>query len=222
MKECIERSIRTSEEVLKLVQKDLSMLTPEEREVMEILIREMKTGKSGLLELMSEMEYQEPMVDMETWLSDPYYFGKAHNLWPKLRDDLIELFSGDYHEVILSGSLGYGKSYLAKVALCRVFYELSCLKDPQKSFGLAPNSLINISAISVSAKVARKVLFEDLQGMLQLSPYFMERFKPHMTQEEIRFPNKIWASPLSATPNAAIGANVVSSILDETIKLIIN
>jgi hypothetical protein len=209
-------SKQTPEEVQKLLKRDVRSLSPEEMEVMQLIMAEMTGGKTGLLELMNELEFQEPMVDIETWLTDPYHFGKVHNLWPKLIDDMIEMFNGEYYEVILTGSLGWGKTYMAKIAACRVFYEMSCLRNPQKSFGLAPDSLIAFLAISLSEQTARKVIFEDLQGMLTMSPYFNEKFKPKLTQKEIRFPNNVWATPASSTANAGIGSNAIGAIMDES------
>jgi len=97
-----------------------------------------------------------------------------------------------------------------------MFYEFSCLRDPQRSFGLAPDSLIAVLAISLSEQTARKVLFEDLQNMLKMSPYFMEKFRPKLTQKEIRFPNNVWATPASSTINAGVGSNAIAAIMDES------
>lgn len=210
-------SVRKDDEVKSILMRDYDALSEEEREVLDIILNEMKKGKVGLLELMSELEYDEPMVDTETWLKEPYYFQKCHNLWPKLIDDMIELFSGDYHEVILSGSLGWGKSYFAKVAMCRVIYEVSCLRDPQRSFGIAPESTLAIAGLSVSEKIAKKVLMEDIQKMLNQSPYFMEKFKPKMTQTELRFPKKVWMTAASTAQNSVIGLDLFSAILDECV-----
>jgi hypothetical protein len=209
-------SVRTAEELKYLLKRSLESLGADEKEVIKILLKELEDGKSGLFDLMSELEYVEPVVDIETWLKEPYYFGKAHNLWPKLIDDMIELFTGDYYEVILSGSIGWGKSYFSKVALCRVFYEISCMRHPQASFGQDPNATLAVAALSVNEKLAKKVLFEDLQSMLSVSPYFKERFKPHMTQTELRFPRKVWATCASTSQNSVLGLNVIAAILDET------
>jgi hypothetical protein len=211
------RSERTPAELESLLMKDLSSLSPDEKEVLQVILGELaKGGKSGMLNLMAELEYEEPVVDIETWLREPYYFGKAQALRTKLFADMIELFSGDYYEVIMSGSLGYGKSYFAKVALCRTLYELSCMRNPQKSFGLAANSTVAIAALSITEKLSRKVLFEDITSMLKMSPYFMEKFKPTMTQMEIRFPKKIWVTCASSTSTSLLGLDLIEAILDET------
>jgi len=107
-------SEQTAEEIQTLLKRDVKSLSSEEMEVMELLISEMESGRGGLMELMNELEFQEPMVDMETWLTDPYYFGKAHNLWPKLIDDAIEMFAGEYYEIILSEAWAGEKVTLPK------------------------------------------------------------------------------------------------------------
>ncbi|MGA7622106.1 MAG: hypothetical protein WB630_04230 [Candidatus Acidiferrales bacterium] len=59
-------------------------------------------------------------VDVRTFCEDPYYLGSIlhDGLYPKLLDDLIELFDGSYMEVLLTGAIGYGKSTMAEVGMC--------------------------------------------------------------------------------------------------------
>ena len=48
-------SKQTPEEVQKLLKRDVRSLSPEEMEVMQLIMAEMTGGKTGLLELMNEL-----------------------------------------------------------------------------------------------------------------------------------------------------------------------
>jgi hypothetical protein len=51
-------------------------------------------------------------VDIRTFLTEPYFLGETGaSLWPKLLDDIVELFEGQYEEALLGGSLGWGKCH---------------------------------------------------------------------------------------------------------------
>lgn len=114
-----------------------------------------------------------------------------------------------------TGAIGTGKTFAASIGATRILYELSCLRDPQKSFGLAPGSTISIANMSVNELLARKVVFENLGSKIKASPYFSENFKPEFTQKEMRFPKNIWLTARATTDHSVLGMNLIASILDE-------
>ena len=111
------RSHRTREELEKMLQKEMEHLTSEELEAVNIVLKELAAQQSGepsLLDVLGQVEYKRTPVDIETFVKDPYYLGATcDNTYPKLLEDLIEIFSGDYHEVIFTGSVGFGKCVAA-------------------------------------------------------------------------------------------------------------
>ena len=138
------RSHRTLAEEEELLAEMLNKLTPEERMTLEIMMAEMQQDASQniisqeaptLFDTIGDIEYKHRPVDMDTFVKDDYFLGKTcDNLRPVLLDDLSEMFnSGYYNEVIFSGSIGWGKTFAASIAVCRILYLLSCMKNPHDS-----------------------------------------------------------------------------------------
>lgn len=236
------RSERTTDEIADLLARDIASLTPDEKEALKILLAEMQsTSKKeqpsseadveakeprepdevelgpSLFQMLRNADYKREPVDMETFVRDPFYLGNTcDSLYPRLMDDLKELFSGDYFEAILTGSIGYGKTFLASIGICRILYELSCMKDPQRSFGLSSVSSIDIVVLSVTEELAMKAAFENITSKIQASPYFQQNFPFEPTQKEIRFPQRVRVTPRATNDTSALGLNVISFLLDES------
>ncbi len=180
------------------------------------IIKELsEDGESKILNKFINDVYDEPLVDVETFFTHPDYFGRAGaDLYPKLMDDLIKLFNGNYTEISLSGAIGWGKSYLTEMIMGRIVYEISCLKNPQMAYGLADNSTLFFPNISVNVTQAKKVIFGGIKEAMRVSPYFRDQFPFEMFTEEIRFPKKIVLGAIAMS--GALGENVFSAAMDET------
>lgn len=109
-----------------------------------------------------------------------------------------------------------GKTFAASIVICRILYELSCLRDPQKSLGLAPGSNISILCLSVNEVLATKVAFDNIATKLSASPYFQEHFPFEPTKKELRFPFNIWVAPRATTDTSALGLNALAAFMDES------
>lgn len=213
-------SSRTAKEDLKFLDDAIDALTPDEKEVLDIMLAEMQQSQGGmspLLDAFGDVEYKHRPVDIETFIKDDYFLGKTcDNLRPKLLADLKEMFeSGYYNEVIYTGSIGWGKTFTASIAVCRILYELSCMKDPHRAYGIAADSNISIVGLSVSEEIATKVVFENIATKIDGSAYFKEHFPYDRTKKEMRFPGHIWVAARATTTNAALGLNVVAALIDE-------
>lgn len=181
------------------------------------------------VEVESEMrglEYDRDCVDVATWLNDPYFMGdSARSLYSVWKKDLIELFgSKQYQAGLVVGSLGSGKSTFAHFAILRMMYEISCLRDPQKTFGLSPGSQIVFCNLAPSKEVARKVLFEGVLSKIDQSPYFSNEFSPvnkkmkdinNIRSYEVRFPKNISLIAGSSADSSFIGLNIIGGVIDE-------
>lgn len=106
-------------------------------------------------------------------------------------------------------------TFLASIALCRLLYELSCLRDPYKSFNLAQDSGIFIVGFSRTEALAKKVVFENIAAKIAMSPYFKDCFPFEETKSEMRFPNKVEVWARSSNDKSALGLNVISALIDE-------
>jgi hypothetical protein len=107
-------------------------------------------------------------------------------------------------------------TFTASIGICRILYELSCMVDPHRSFGLAKDSNISILALSVSEALATKVVFENVVTKIDASSYFRENFPFEKTKKELRFPNKVWVASRATTDTSALGLNTIAGLLDET------
>jgi hypothetical protein len=213
------RSYRTVEEIEESIRKDIKNLTTEERRMLQLIVAEMREKErkeSEILQVMRNAEYKWQPVDMRTFVYDEHYLGTTcDTIFPVLLEDLEELFSGDYHEGIWTGSIGCGKTFVATIGVCRILYEISCMKDPHKSFGLARDSNISVVAFSVTEQLARKVVFENIATKLKSSPYFDKHFPFKDTKTEMRFPHNVWVAARSSTDTSALGLNAIAAIIDE-------
>lgn len=219
-------SEQTPEEIARMLKAEFSNLSPEEREAVMLCLKEMddpafdglgESAPTKMIDALQDAEYKWKPVDIETFIMDPYYLGKTCDvLYPKLREDMKELFSGNYGEAILTGSIGWGKSFFASIAACRILYELSCMRDPHKSFGIGKGSDITMVALSVKEDLAIKVAFENIANKIKESDYFKENFPFKPMKKEILFPNKIQVAARASTDSAALGLNVFAAFIDES------
>lgn len=224
-------SVRTTEELDSALKKELATLSPEERAALDIVLQEIQQKRGskpaprrpgqvpknpGLLDALTMSEYTHPPVDVKTFIKDPYFLGNTcDSLYPKYLDDLIELFNGGYGEAILTGAIGIGKSFFCSIGIARILYEISCLKDPHKTFGLAKDTNITLACFSVNEELATKVVFENIKTKIMASPYFQEHFSFEATKKELRFPHNVWVAPRATTDTSALGLNVIAAFMDE-------
>lgn len=215
------KSHRTKAELEAMLAKEMATLNPEEREALNIVIRELANppadASNTFLDVLGKVEYKRTPVDMETFVRDPYYLGATcENIYPILMNDLTQLFSGGYHEAIFTGSIGWGKTHIATIGVARILYELSCMQDPHKSYGLAHGSNLSFVCTSVNETLAIKVVFESLATKIKSSPYFEENFPYEDTKKDLRFPGGIWVAARASTDTSALGLNAIGALMDET------
>lgn len=185
-----------------------------------------------LKELFSEIisdadPFRWPLVSPEEFLDNPYYcgidpktgIGVTESIYPKLREDFIKVHSLDstIQEVILTGSIGWGKSFFIELGLLWQLYFLSCLKYPQRYYNLAPDSPLGIIIVSVTEKQGKKNIFTTMKGMIEKIPYFQENFMFNTKKQadSLMFPNKIELFPASSSHSSNIGLNIYAGGMDE-------
>ena len=210
------RSVPSPEEFQDDLTDILSKLTDEEMACVEHILQELEVQQSSpLADQVAELEWDEVPVPIAEWLEEPDLVGDTgKTLFPVLKRDMIELFEGNYHEVILTGSIGWGKDYFATTAMMRILYELCCLKDPGRTLGLGAGEPLHIVPISRTVAAAKRVVFGGITKKLMLAPWFRGRFKD--TMDYIEFPKKnIMIVGGASGDAAALGLNVYASIVDE-------
>jgi hypothetical protein len=222
-------SKRTREEEIDLLRRDFAQLSEPEKQALKAMMREIGDpafmdvdqaneigGPVRILDAIKDAEFLREPVPIRQFISDPYYLGETcQDFYPELLPDMEELFAGGYSEVILTGSIGWGKTFFASIAVCRMLYEISCLRNPHRSFGIAAKTNLAVVALSISESLAIKVIFENIATKLTASPYFQEYYPYEDTKKEMRFPNNVWVAARASTDNSALGLNVFGAIIDE-------
>jgi len=208
------RTALTPDEQDVSLESQINALSDEERFALHSLLADESCDANPVLRAITELEYEQKPVSPGEFYTNPYYLGRL-TLWPKLMDDLVELHEGGYEEAILTGSFGWGKSYFAAAALCYVTYELSCLRDPQRSFGLDPISQIYLTFVGPTIQLAQKGVYAKVTDMLRASPYFQDNFPPRVIKTQAWFPKGIGFIAGSTSSNAGMALDVFGGAIDE-------
>lgn len=211
------RSVRTRDERKRIATKQAKSLNEREQIMLrKILDQWQQTGRSEIVDEVSKIEWEENPVPVREWLMAEELVGETgKDMYPQLREDMAELFEGDYHEAILTGAIGWGKDFFATTACMRMLYELNCLKNPQHTLGLAEGEPIHIVPISRTVAAARRVVFGGICKKLALSNWFRGKYEE--TMEEVRFRKKgIYIVGGASQDAAALGLNVIFAIVDES------
>lgn len=166
--------------------------------------------------------YERQPVDAVTFIQGREYLNlrigpNKGEVWPRIAEDLVRFFEGNYIELVLFGGIGCGKTTFAELAMLYMIYRCSCLSDPQRTYGLLEGSTIAFANVSINITQAKRVIFKDLLARIRLSPYFRDVFppNPHVTSE-LRFPKGIWAAPMGSVESNVLGLHIFGGVMDES------
>lgn len=106
---------------------------------------------------------------------------------------------------------------IANLGMARSVYKLSCMRNPQLTFGVQQHSSIVFTIQSVRLSTAKKAVFEEFGKFLANSPYFKTVFPyDRRIASEMRFlQHNISILPVSSSDTGAISMNVIGGLLDE-------
>jgi len=232
--------------VLKEIQRGnldiLDLLPLEERRVVEEVLREInKDGGSRTLEALWHEDFERRPISMDQFLDDDYYLGQVgRSIYPLWRDELRYVHDSrrDIGEWILRGSIGSGKTTVAVLSLMYKIYYLTCLKQPQEYYGLAPRSPIVFGLFNIFKYLAKDTSYQYLTSWTKLSPYFQDTIRKAYTNERtvpgwlkrlnrmygidnedlassyLQFPKNITIA-LGSQAIHALGQNIFGGLLDE-------
>lgn len=161
------------------------------------------------------------LCEQEKYSGRYSWLAKSDLLWERVKSvedygehEVCDLSVEETHSFVGNGIVVHN-TFFASIAVIRCLYEMSCLRDPHRSFGIAKDTNIAFVALSVSEALAIKVVFENISTKLKQSPYFLENFPFEETKKELRFPHKIWVAPRASNDTATLGLNVFGAIMDE-------
>lgn len=173
--------------------KALDGLSPEERELTLSILKEYQDkGESKIFRDLLLEDYKETPVDIETFLTDDNYLGKAwkddsgkSKLYPFWLGVLKEIFPNnldtEYDTLLESGARGIGKSEIACGAVCAyLMHRVMCLKNPLAFYHLKPTEKIAFAFMNIKLDLSEAIATDKFQKTIQMSPWFMS--KGSMTQ----------------------------------------
>jgi len=176
------------------------------------------SGSSSILQAITAEDYDWDPPSIQQFLEDPFYAGtRTAEMYPLLKRELINIFEKDYEEVILTGAIGFGKSWIASFGLTYDLVRILCLRDPQRYFGLAKGTMIVMMNLSVSGQQAHDVLYSYVLNLFRNLPWAQYRFPNHDYKKQgLYFHEKLVHFKCgSSSEFSAIGANVIGGAMDE-------
>lgn len=166
----------------------LDNLSEEEKQVALKILNEYKDkGLSNTYQSLVYEDYAEIPVDIETFITDDNYIGKAWKdasgnlkLYPFWLEKLKQLFPDNIHtsvnNFIASGARGLGKSEICVNAiLCYDLYRTMCLKNPLDYFHLKQTDKIVYALMNIKLALAEEIAIDKFQNTVKQSPWFMQR-----------------------------------------------
>ena len=206
--------------------KILEGLSDQEKDILLKTLSNMSKGDSSLYQQLKYQDFDEVPVDIETFLFDKQYLGNGlidaeerFTLFPYWVETLKKIFPSNmttrYNTLILTGSIGTGKSTIAVVAMAYLLYRMLCLRDPYIYYGLQPIDKITFSLINVTIDAAKGVAWDKLQQLLQSSSWFMAHGTVSGRSDIVWTPSKRIELVVGSSNNAVIGRAVFANFTDE-------
>ena len=168
--------------------KQLDGLSEQEKKIaLQILSQYANFGQSKLFEDLKYADFEEIPVDIETFITDDRYLGRAWKdaggklkLYPFWMERLKELFPSNletaYNTFLESGARGIGKSEVACGCVCTyLMYRVMCMKNPLEFFHLKQTEKICFAFMNIKLALAEEIAASKFQKTIQMSPWFMER-----------------------------------------------
>ncbi len=168
----------------------LKNLNSSQRELALSIFQEyVDKGQSTTFNKLLEEDWNEIPVDIETFLMNDEYLGKAwkdasgnsklYSFWlEKAKSIFPNNIDTIYDTVLESGARGIGKSEVAcGVIGAYLMYRVMCLKNPLQYYHLKLTEKIVFSFMNITKDSAKKIAVDKFQKTVQMSPWFMSRGK---------------------------------------------
>jgi len=131
-------------------------------------------------------------------------------------EEVYDLSVEETHNFI-GNSIVLHNSFMTGILSGRLIYEQSCLRSPQRSFGLAQGTWIDYVCVNVNLGLARDVTLADIVQFIESSPYFHEVFPAQIQASRVRFTKKkMRISTKAAHDKSMLGLAVFGVAWDET------
>ena len=141
--------------------------------------------------------YDEVPVSINEFIENPLYLGSTTNcgkaIYPAWRDVLDEIFTDPYRytTVVLTGSIGTGKSTVGVIIGLYCLYNLLAITEPHAFFNIeATQNNIMFIFNNLTLSKAYKGMYGTFMGHCLKSPWFMKRGRVIGDVNKSYLPNK--------------------------------
>jgi hypothetical protein len=172
-------------------------------------------------------DYRIKPPTLKEFIEDPKWLGQtlmpsddSPGLFPTWRELLLHDFElgSQIHNVVITGSLGIGKTYVMVTLLLYRLTMATLLKNPQSFFGLSKGSKIVYNVLSITKSQVQETAFGDARNFMARSDYFTQEcnFDPDSKYSNFRIelPGDIYFTAGSKGWHV-LGRNVLGVALDE-------
>jgi hypothetical protein len=172
-------------------------------------------------------DYRIKPPTLKEFMEEPKWLGQtlmpsedSPGLFPTWRELLLRdfEFGSSIHNLVITGSLGIGKTYIMVTLLLYRLALATLLKNPQSFFGLSRGSKIVYNILSVTKSQVQETAFGDAKNFMARSDYFREEcnFDPDSKYSNFRveLPGDIYFTAGSKGWHV-LGRNVLGVALDE-------
>ena len=120
--------------------------------------------------------YRRRPPTISEFLSKKYLGLMGDMIYPIWRNVLEEAFStgSKRFELIFGGAIGTGKTTAARIAQAYNLLRIMCLKQPQLTLGVTPDTLLVLSLFTVTKEKAELAVMKPFISILEISPLFQE------------------------------------------------
>ena len=207
----------------------LNNLSDKEKEYVLNILKELsQDGNSDTYNKLLYEDYSEIPVDIETFLHDTQYLGRAltdedgrftvYPYWEKVLKDIFPNgIDTNFNTAIFTGAIGLGKSTIAVIAVLYQLYRMMCLKNPYTHYGIQEIDTITFAFMNITLDAAGGVAWNKCQNMLQMSPWFMERGSLTKSKDPEWVPPSGIELLIGSKPSHIIGRAVFACLDGDTI-----
>lgn len=183
------------------------------------LFAEFKNNNPAAWRKWNAQHYVEEPVPFNEWIKNPDFTGKVgQDFWPVWQEEISTVCEprNGIVEWYVTGCIGGGKTYSTLVAqLYKGPYICSCLKNPQKYFGIADGSEIVFGLFNAILTNAVEVDFNQMARFVKESPWFRDHCPAVCKRGLIHWPTREMTMRIGSSEMHALGANLFSYLIDE-------
>ena len=189
----------------------------------EAVYRKHTSNDTALFDFVQQLE--QPPVDIETFLDSEEFMGATDiTLWPEVRKAVIEIcrdwWKGPaeaYHEAVLMGATGTGKTEISKIITVYHIHIVGCLRNPQAVYGLPKTTPIIFPIMAAKPHVTKRVVYTPIRSMMEAMPWFQKhmRIDPMIESEIYMAEKNVRVVMGGADSDSILGEATIGGIIDE-------